>query len=94
MALTKSLIAESVVGNWKVRVFDVTPDAAATAFATGMDSIAFSQVTIASGVTDATFGVFSDNQDVAGTAVAGTLAMTSVVTSGEIKYRCVVYGSA
>lgn len=92
MALTKSLIARTVFGNQRVHVWDVSPDAAATAFATGLNVIDFSQITISSGVTDATMGVFTENQDVAGTAAPGTLAMTSVVSSGEIKYRCVLYG--
>lgn len=94
MALTKSLIADSVFGNHRVQCWDVTPDAAATAFVTGMNNIEFMTVTAKSALTDATFGVFTENTDVSGTSVAGTIAMTSVVTSGEIKYRFVVYGSA
>lgn len=93
MALTKSLVTETVFGNQRVVVWDVTPDAAATSFATGLNAISFSQVTAKSAVTDATFGVFTDNEDVAGTTVAGTLAMTSVVSSGELKYRVVAFGS-
>lgn len=94
MALTKSLVANGVFGEKKYEVWDVTPDAAATAFATGMNVIDWMTVTAKSAVTDATFGVFTENQDVAGTSVAGTIAMTSVVSSGEIKYRVVAYGSA
>ncbi len=70
MALTKSLVADTVFGDKRVQCWDVTPDAAATAFATGMSVIDFIQVTAKSAVTDATFGVFTENQDVAGTSVA------------------------
>lgn len=94
MALTKSLIAQTVFGNMRLECWDVSPDAVATAFATGLNKILFSQVTVASADTDATFGVFTENEDVAGTSVAGTMAMTSVVNSGEIKYRFVVYGAS
>jgi len=93
MALVKSLITNTVEGNQRKVVWLVTPDAAATAFATGLGNIVYSQVTIKSGVTDATMGVFSNNQDVSGTATKGTIAMTSVVTSGEIQYQVVAYGS-
>lgn len=92
MALTKSQIAKTVFGNKRLEVWDVTPDAAATAFSGGLSVIDFAQVTIKSGVTDATMGVFTENQDVAGTTANGTLAMTSVVSSGEIKYRVFLYG--
>jgi hypothetical protein len=97
MALTKSLIADTVFGDVRCKVYNIDPDAAATAFATGLNTIKFSQVSIKSAPTIATNattfqGVFSENEDVSGTAVAGTLAMTSVVTSTV--YRVVVYGSS
>lgn len=92
MALTKSLIAETVFGNKRVQVWDITPDAAATSFSTGMAVIDFCIPCVKSAVTDATFGVFTENQLPAATASAGDIAMTSVVDSGEIKYRFVVFG--
>jgi len=94
MALTKSLIANTVFGNQRVVVWDVSPDAGATSFSTSLGTLAFAMVTAASADTDATFGVFTENQLPAGTASAGDLAMTSVVDSGEIKYRCVCLGAA
>lgn len=93
MALTKSLIVQTVVGNQRKEVWHVTPDAAATAFSTGLNIITNIEATVASGVTGATFGVFTPNADVSDTAAKGTVAMTSVVSSGEIKYSVVVYGS-
>lgn len=70
MALTQSLIVETVLGPYAVKVWDITPDAAETSFATGMESVAFCQATAASAVTDATFGVFTENEYPAGTAAA------------------------
>ena len=94
MALTQSLIARTNAGALNIEVWDISPDAAATSFASTMNNILFAQVTVASGVTDATLGVFTENELPAGTAAAGNLAMTSVVASGEYKYRCVLWGSA
>lgn len=94
MAVTTSLVVDTVMGNQRVVVYDVTPDGAATSFATGLSKITFSQVTIASAVTDATFGVWVDNAGESGTSIAGTIAGSSLVSSGEIKYRVTAYGAS
>ena len=64
---------------------------AATAHTMTNTPISYIQVTAQSAVTDATFGVFTENARESGTAAVGVVAMTSVVASGEIKYRVVVY---
>lgn len=95
MAFTQSLVTETVLGNVRAIVYNVTPDAAAGTITTQDDvSIKWAQVSIKSAATIATnattfLGVFTENAGDTGTAIAGTLAMTSVVANDV--YRVVVY---
>jgi hypothetical protein len=88
MAFTASVLVKGVAfGNQLVKVFNVTADAAAGSFDTGLKSINFSQVTSVSSPTNP---VVADNKGPTGTTTAGTLAITNC-TSGNV-YRAIVYG--
>ena len=82
MAYTLSTIVNTVIGNERMWSGYITTDAAATAVcipgATWIDGVlaCHAAVTAACGCI-----VFTPNTDVSGTAVAGTLAMTSTASS-------------
>lgn len=89
MAFTKSLTARTTFGNLQVQEWKMTADAATEAIATGLNKVDIVHMTPKS-MASSPFSI-SKNEGVAGTSIAGTIAITGV-TSGDDFY-VTVYGS-
>lgn len=99
MAFTKSLITETVMGNQRVRVFNVTPDASTGSIDTGFPQVKWAEMSIksmaafiASGATSQTFPNYQENKGPTGTSINGTIGFSGCV-SGDV-YRVVVYNGS
>lgn len=88
MAMTTSLLANTVLGNQRVIFARLTPDATSTSFVTGLEFINAFTVAIQSATT-ANPG-FTMNEGPGGTAIAGEFHMSGVASGDE--YVCVFYG--
>lgn len=88
MAFAASQVCDTVFGNMRVVVFDVTPDGTAGTVVTGLNRVAFAQVSQKSGITQPNVAI---NQLESGTAALGTVALTSAVSSNVS--TLIVFGS-
>ena len=96
MAFTKSLVTQTVLGNRRVLVYNVTPDSTAGSITTeDTIPIKWAEVSIKSMASFVNSGstrniaVFAENKGATGTTIAGTLAMTGTIANDV--YRVVVY---
>lgn len=89
MAFTASFVTDSVMGKYRIRVHDVTADAAAGYFDTGLKRVTWC-IHEDRTITTFTCCTVSENVLDTATAAAGYIAVTGVV-SGD-KYRFVSFG--
>lgn len=98
MAFTVSQITNTVFGNERVVVLNVTPDSAEGAVTVpGISRVVHATLTpktqasfIASGNTSQTYPTYVENAGTTGTVIAGTVGLSGLVASNV--YRLVVYG--
>lgn len=97
MAFTASFVTDSVMGKYRLRVYDVTPDAATGSIDTGLKRVTWSFLTpksiqafTASGNTSYTSPTLAENALPEATAAAGYIALTGVVANNI--YRVVCFG--
>lgn len=86
MAFTKSTVVNTVHGNQRLIVYDVTADAATGALATDLGSVTavWSQ---AKSMASSSYSIKAD-EGVAGTAIAGTIGITGVTSGDLIQVFC------
>lgn len=96
MAFTASFVTDSVMGKYRLRVYDVTPDAAAGNFDTGLKRVTWSMNSIVSAASfvnsgsTRNLGVFKENVLETGTAAAGYISITGTVSGN--KHRVICFG--
>lgn len=88
MAYTVSHLVSTVVGNLKMKAVRVTADAATGSIETGLENVRAVSVTNQS-ATSAGYKV-AMNEGVAGTSIAGTVAITGAASGDEL--IVMVYG--
>jgi hypothetical protein len=88
MAYTTSHLVNSVMGDYRVRVIQLTADAATQNVETGLNVVAFHVLAPVSCTTMAL--KIRDNQLTVGTSAAGYIAVSGA-TSGDI-FQVIVYG--
>lgn len=88
MAFTSSFVTDSVMGKYRLRVHDVTADAATGSIDTGLKRVTWGFQTLRSGVTN--IANYTENALPEGTAAAGNISLTGAV-SGDV-YRIVSFG--
>lgn len=96
MAFTVSMITQSVMGKYRLAVLDVTPDATAGNFDTGLKRVTWAMQTIKSFASfvnsgnTRNLGVLSENVLDAGTSAVGFCALTGTVANNV--HRVVAFG--
>lgn len=89
MAWTFTEQASTVWGNMRVKIWKVSPDSGTvTAHQTGLDNIVGHTIAILTATGTSTFG--TPNVGAAGTAIAGTIAISSASNGGDVMLT--VYG--
>lgn len=96
MAFTASLVCNTVFGNLRVVVYNVTPDSTAGSFQTALPVVSFAHNSIKSMASFVNSGstrniaVMTENAGPTGTSIAGSIALTGCVANDV--YRVIAYG--
>jgi hypothetical protein len=90
MAWTFTEQASTLWGNMRVKIWKAAPDSGTvTALQTGLDNIIGHTVAILTATGTSTFGI--PNKGAAGTAIGGTIAISSAAAGGDVMIT--VYGN-
>ena len=88
MAITTSLLVNTVAGNQRKLMYRATPDAADTSFTTALNNIGDMQIAYQSATTGAV--KFAMNEDNDGTASPGEVGMSGAASGDE--FLITLYG--